>query len=254
MVSMFTFSTSSAGARTSLLVAGLLAVLTACAPATPPAPTPAPKTEAKPTAATTAPSPAAASPAPAAASPAASPAAAPAAATSPTPASSPAAASSPVGSPAAVAPAPTLAPPPVVGASSAAGRVTAFHTLPDTPIAAFQNAKLPGSVPNDRKMLLGGIGSDLWHGPGDGADEFWMVTDRGPNGQVLVEALQRRTFPIPEFAPAIVKVRAAGGTVTVLETIPILGQSGKPVTGLSNLKGKTSRRTTTRPRRCFRTT
>jgi hypothetical protein len=33
-------------------------------------------------------------------------------------------------------------------------------------------------------------------------------------------------------------VRATGGTITVLETIPIVGQSGKPVTGLSNLEVK----------------
>jgi len=107
--------------------------------------------------------------------------------------------------------------------------------LADMPIAAFQNSKLPGSVPTDRKLLLGGVGSDLWHSPGDPADEFWMVTDRGPNGQVPVEGQQRRTFPIPEFTPTIIKVKAAGGTVTILEQVPILGQSGKPVTGLSNL-------------------
>lgn len=116
------------------------------------------------------------------------------------------------------------------------GRIVATHVLPDLPIAQFQNAKLPNSVPNDRKLLLGGIGSDLWRHPGEPADEFWMVTDRGPNGLVPVDAQQRRTFPIPEFTPTIVKVRAAGGTITILEQIPILGQSGKPVTGMSNLE------------------
>lgn len=61
-------------------------------------------------------------------------------------------------------------------------KVIATYTLPDTPIKQFQNAVLPGSVANDRKVLLGSVGSDLWDGPKDPRDEFWMTTDRGPNG------------------------------------------------------------------------
>jgi len=244
---MMVFASRRALANASLAGVSLLAVLTACT--SPPPPSPTAQTEAKPTAAAAvAASPTAAAPAP---SPVASPApaAAPVAAASPPAVPSPAAAAppsppavaSPAGSPVAAAPpapTPTLAPPPVVGASSAAGRIAAVHTLPDTPIGAFQNATLPGSIPNDRKMLLGGIGSDLWHAPGDAPDEFWAITDRGPNGQVPVNLIQRRTFPIPEFNPAILKIRAAGGTIAILETIPIVGQSGKPVTGLSNLDVK----------------
>ena len=81
-------------------------------------------------------------------------------------------------------------------------------------------------------------GSDLWRGPGDPADEFWMVTDRGPNGQVRVDGANRRTFPIPAFAPVIVKVRASGSTLSVMQTLPIVGRSGKPVGGLSNVEGR----------------
>src|SRR5262245_54448551 len=81
------------------------------------------------------------------------------------------------------------------------GRVTATYTLPDLPIAQAQNAVLPGSVANDRALLLGGIGSDLWHGANDPPDQFWMVTDRGPNGQIRIDGANRRTFPIPDFTP-----------------------------------------------------
>src|SRR5262245_49068682 len=70
--------------------------------------------------------------------------------------------------------------------SFAQDKVIATYTLPDTPIKEFQNAVLPGSVANDRKVLLGSVGSDLWHGPRDARDEFWMITDRGPNGQIAV--------------------------------------------------------------------
>jgi hypothetical protein len=83
---------------------------------------------------------------------------------------------------------------------------------------------------------LGSIGSDLWHGATDPRDEFWMITDRGPNGQVVVEGKNRRTFWVPEFNPAILKVKAAGDTIRILEAVPIVGRSGKPVTGLPNLK------------------
>ncbi len=69
-------------------------------------------------------------------------------------------------------------------------------------------------------------------------DEFWTVTDRGPNGQLKIDGTKRRTFPVPGFDPAIVKIRVSGGTVRVLDAIPITTASGKPVTGLSNQKGR----------------
>ena len=120
--------------------------------------------------------------------------------------------------------------------SFAQDKVIATYTLPDTPIKAFQNAVLPGSVANDRKVLLGSVGSDLWHGPKDARDEFWMITDRGPNGQIAVDGKNRRTFWVPEFNPTIVRVKTEGKAIKILDAIPIVGQSGKPVTGLPNLK------------------
>lgn len=116
--------------------------------------------------------------------------------------------------------------------------VAASFTLADTPLAAFQNARLPGTIANDRKILLGSIGSDLWHGPGDAADEFWMITDRGPNGQIKVEGENRRTFPVPEFSPVILRVKAEAGALRVLDAIPIVTRSGKPVTGMPNTEGR----------------
>jgi hypothetical protein len=119
----------------------------------------------------------------------------------------------------------------------AQNKVIATYTLPDIPIKEFHNKLFPQSVANDRKVLLGSIGSDLWHGPKDPRDEFWMLTDRGPNGQIRVDGSNRRTFWVPEFNPAILKVKTKGDTVQIIETIPIVGQTGKPVTGLPNLKG-----------------
>ncbi|MFI6275463.1 esterase-like activity of phytase family protein [Streptomyces sp. NPDC050988] len=123
-----------------------------------------------------------------------------------------------------------------VGAPSGEARVTGSATLGDIPLGTFSNALLPGTVGNDRAVDLGGIGSDIY--PAGRKGEFWTVTDRGPNGQIKVAGEKRRTFPVPGFDPAIVRIRVSGGTVKVLDAIPVTTSSGKPVTGLSNQKGR----------------
>ncbi|MFD3533423.1 esterase-like activity of phytase family protein [Streptomyces sp. NPDC058664] len=118
----------------------------------------------------------------------------------------------------------------------APARVVSTSTLPDIPLAAFSNALLPGSVDDDRDVDLGGIGSDLY--PAERRGEYWTVTDRGPNGQISVGKDKRRTFPVPGFDPAVVKVRAVGGRIEVLRSIPLTTTSGAPVTGLPNQEGR----------------
>ena len=120
-------------------------------------------------------------------------------------------------------------------------KIITTYTFPDIPLGPLQNLVLPDHpIADDRGMMLGGVGSDLWHGPDDPADEFWLVTDRGPNGEIDVEVdgekESRRTFPVPDFAPLILHVRATRDTLTVLEAIPIVNQEGEPVGGLPNLK------------------
>ncbi|MFD5514531.1 esterase-like activity of phytase family protein [Streptomyces sp. NPDC127066] len=115
-------------------------------------------------------------------------------------------------------------------------RVTHTATLGNIPLGTFSNALLPGTVGDDRGVDLGGIGSDIY--PAGRKGEFWTVTDRGPNGQIKVAGTKRRTFPVPGFDPAIVKIRVCGDTVKVIDSIPITTSSGKPVTGLSNQAGR----------------
>ncbi|MCX4402460.1 MULTISPECIES: esterase-like activity of phytase family protein [unclassified Streptomyces] len=128
-----------------------------------------------------------------------------------------------------------------VGTASAQGypsqpRVTRTATLGDIPLGAFSDALLPGTVGDDRGVDLGGIGSDIY--PAGRQGEFWTVTDRGPNGQIKVDGKKRRTFPVPGFDPAIVKIKVSGDTVKVLDALPITTSSGKPVTGLSDQAGR----------------
>jgi Esterase-like activity of phytase len=125
---------------------------------------------------------------------------------------------------------------PGVDQAFAQGRIVGISQFPSISIKDFQNAKFAGSVANDRKVLLGSVGSDLWRGAEDAAGEFWMVTDRGPNGQIRVDGANRRTFWVPEFNPAIVRVKLERGAIKLLETVPIVGRSGKPITGMPNFK------------------
>lgn len=139
--------------------------------------------------------------------------------------------------PTAIPPTATLTPTvaPSVTPTPRTDKVLNTYTLPNLPIAQVQNAALANSVRNDRNLLLGGVGSDLWRNASDPAGQFWMVTDRGPNGQIKVGDETRRTFPIPEFTPLILRVQTQGDTFQIVQTIPLLTQAGKPVTGLSNI-------------------
>ena len=83
------------------------------------------------------------------------------------------------------------------------------------------------TVADDHGVELGGIGSGLFP---LGRNEYWTVTDRGPNGEVG----DARTFIVPEFTPTLVRVRARGTDLQVLETIPLTTPAGEPVTGLPN--------------------
>lgn len=115
-------------------------------------------------------------------------------------------------------------------------RMVGTATLPDISLKKFSNDLIRGSVDDDRKVDLGGIGSDIY--PAGKPDEFWTVTDRGPNGQIKVDGSNRRTFPVPGFDPAIVKVKVSGKKLKVIDAIPITTRHGKPVTGLSNQESR----------------
>src|SRR5688572_25044228 len=79
------------------------------------------------------------------------------------------------------------------------GVVTDVAVMPEISLGAFQNTYLPGTVSNDHGFKLGGTGSGVWKGPGDGPGIFWLTTDRGPNPQT--PAPIKRSFPIATFTP-----------------------------------------------------
>jgi hypothetical protein len=105
--------------------------------------------------------------------------------------------------------------------------VTKWH-LPEIALGTFQNELLPGSVKDDRGVKLGSMGSGLFPA-GDG--EYWTVTDRGPNPEVVDDV---RTFVVPTFDPTLVRVNVQGKSIRIVESIPITNADGKPVTGMPN--------------------
>ena len=110
--------------------------------------------------------------------------------------------------------------------------------LPDIALAAASNSAISNSVANDQGVLLGGIGSDLYHMPGDAADIFYVVTDRGPNNDTVQPDKSSGTgFVVPTFSPLILKIKLNGTSVQVLETIAIKTKNGAGTTGLPNVKG-----------------
>src|SRR5262245_60910910 len=115
-----------------------------------------------------------------------------------------------------------------------------IYTLPDIPLGEFQNDALPGSIDDDHGMLLGAIGSSMFHDSTGPRDEFWMLTDRGPNGPAAKDAEGKDipnsiTFLVPEFNPCIVLVRVRDGVIEIKKTVEIVTPLGHPVTGISNL-------------------
>lgn len=114
--------------------------------------------------------------------------------------------------------APALAATDATGAPTVDKRVT-------LPAIALEDAQ--SSVVDDHGVELGGIGSGLF---ALGRNEYWTVTDRGPNGEIG----DARTFIVPEFTPTLVKVRARGNDLQVLATVPLTTPAGEPVTGLPN--------------------
>jgi alkaline phosphatase len=117
------------------------------------------------------------------------------------------------------------------------------YTLPRLSLTKFgySQAELDAARPNglivsDRP----GFGSGLEHVHGD---FFIGVTDRGPNiDHFPVDALcaatsssaDGKTYPLPQFTPAIVLFRATGNGLFVDKVLNLVDGNGAPVTGLSN--------------------
>jgi alkaline phosphatase len=82
-----------------------------------------------------------------------------------------------------------------------------------------------------------GIGSGIIRVPRTN-NEFYMLTDRGPNFDNVNGAgkVYGKIFPLENFAPAIVHVKLENKVIQIIKSIPIVDSNGKSVTGISNGK------------------
>jgi hypothetical protein len=116
--------------------------------------------------------------------------------------------------------------------------VVSTAVFPDVALKVASNSAITDSVANDQGVLLGGLGSDLYHIPGDAEDIFYAITDRGPNNDTVQPDKSAGTgFVVPTFSPLIMKLQISGTSVTILETHAIKTRSGASATGLPNIKG-----------------
>lgn len=110
--------------------------------------------------------------------------------------------------------------------------------FPDITLKQASNNAIASSVSDDAGVMLGGLGSDMYHVPGDAPNIFYVITDRGPNNDtVQADKSEGTGFIVPTFSPLILKVALNGSKVEVVESIAIKTKGGAGVTGLPNIKG-----------------
>jgi 2',3'-cyclic-nucleotide 2'-phosphodiesterase (5'-nucleotidase family) len=86
------------------------------------------------------------------------------------------------------------------------------------------------------KVINGGFGSDMSLVPGK-VDEFYLLTDRGPNADSAGVA-GKKIFSNPDFAPQILKFRIKGDSIEkVGERVLLKRADGTLLTGLPNPPG-----------------
>jgi hypothetical protein len=127
------------------------------------------------------------------------------------------------------------------------GRDTFTYTVSDA--VRLYPTKLPplGTV-GGVKITGGGYGSALTPVPGS-RDEFYGLTDRGPN----VDAPDgSKVEPLPSFTPAIGKFRLRGGKAVLERNIPLRAADGSPYNGQVNTLASTARSSRTSARTAAR--
>lgn len=127
---------------------------------------------------------------------------------------------------------------------------------PNVTVVKIQAPDLPlpdAAYPGGKTLKLNlGYGSAAWRDPKDAPGVIWTITDRGPNLDcdgieeltgVAMDKLcagddKAKNFPLPDFTPTIAKIEVgADDTAKFLETIPLKGKSGKPISGLPFTSG-----------------
>ena len=120
--------------------------------------------------------------------------------------------------------------------SDGTAHLLALYTLPPMSLAVLNpyltQADLDTAIAHGAMTTTNPApGSGLVYGGGC-PGTFYLITDRGPNNDRT--AGDGKTFPLPSFTPTVVTAHAAGDALVLDSALPIRGNDGTPVTGISN--------------------
>jgi hypothetical protein len=121
--------------------------------------------------------------------------------------------------------------------SDGTAKVLGIYTMPAMSLAIMnpfltQQQLLDGVTNGAATTDAPGPGSGLEYGGGC-PGTFYMVGDRGPN---LDRTSGTKSFPIPAYTPAMLKVHLTPANELLVDaTLPFVNRNGAPVTGLPNL-------------------
>ncbi len=120
--------------------------------------------------------------------------------------------------------------------------VTGALTLAAVAFASVVIPPTKATLPPDQTSIGSGLGREWFLGGfsglapiGQSGDEYWTITDRGPNldeGQGNTCVDDGKIYPLPSFAPEIVRIGVAGSSITIKQRIPLRFSSG-PAVGYS---------------------
>ncbi|WP_033293658.1 esterase-like activity of phytase family protein [Amycolatopsis jejuensis] len=113
------------------------------------------------------------------------------------------------------------------------GRDTFTYTVSDA-VRLYPTDLPPLATIGGVKITGGAFGSALTPVPGS-RDEFYGLTDRGPN----VDTPDGKAEPIPSFTPAIGKFRLKNGKAVLERRIPLRAADGSPYNGQVNTAADT---------------
>ncbi len=111
-------------------------------------------------------------------------------------------------------------------ATASATNAVTVYTTDIPPLAMIGGVTIGGSA----------YGSALTPVPG-ARDEFYGLTDRGPNVDGRTDT--EKVLPIPDFHPAIGRFRLSDGRAVLTKTITLSGTDGAPLNGLVDPRADT---------------